>query len=139
MASSSESSDDENELALALVVGAAAAVLIEAEEKGRKRKRSMWTRDWLLRRPRLGGYSQLLQELIQEDPKETRRFLRMTHENFTDLLQKIEVRIRKQHTHMRKAIEPGERLAITLRFLASGKYHCVLFVYWTLEGDERHT
>ena len=35
----------------------------EAEEKRRKKKRSVWVRKWLQRRPRLGQYTKLINEL----------------------------------------------------------------------------
>ncbi len=47
-------------------------------------------------------------------------FARMTSSDFQFLLEKIEPKIRKQSTNMREAIPVQERLAVTLRFLASG-------------------
>ena len=46
--------------------------------------------------------------------------LRMYPEEFDMLLRMVENRIRKQDTHMRRALTPRERLCLTLRFLATG-------------------
>ena len=49
------------------------------------------------------------------------RFFRMSPQSFDYLLTLVGPRIRKKDTNFRKAIPPAERLAITLRFLASGE------------------
>ena len=108
-----------NELAIA-----AAAVyckLIIVEEKKRRRRRSCWAQPWLLRRPKYGAYHCLLQELVSEDPQSTCNFLRMSYDTFLVLLARVGPRLEKQDTIMCKAIKPGEKLAITLRYLGSGK------------------
>jgi len=48
------------------------------------------------------------------------RYLRMSPERFDHLLSLVGPLIKKQDTKFREAITPGERLALTLRFLASG-------------------
>ena len=45
----------------------------------------------------------------------------MTEETFNNLLGRIQHKIQRQDTVMRAAIPPGERLAITLRYLATGE------------------
>ena len=45
----------------------------------------------------------------------------MGHESFTLLLSKLEPMITRQDTIMRQAVSAAERLAVTLRFLATGK------------------
>jgi len=45
----------------------------------------------------------------------------MDHESFTLLLSKLEPMITRQDTIMRQAVSAAERLAVTLRFLATGK------------------
>lgn len=44
----------------------------------------------------------------------------MNESIFNELLQLVSPNIRKRDTNMRKAIPANERLAVTLRFLASG-------------------
>ena len=48
--------------------------------------------------------------------------MRMDFETYDYLLSLIVEDIRKQDTAMRKAIPPSARLAVTLRYLAHGKY-----------------
>ena len=86
--------------------------------KKRKKKRT-WARRWMLRRT-LGCYSQLLRELADEDPPSYKNWLRMDQHNFNILLSLVEPTLTRQDTVMREAIPAGERLAITLRYLATG-------------------
>lgn len=46
----------------------------------------------------------------------------MTPEMFDWLVSKVSPLIRKQDTHLRPSIPPDERLAVTLRHLATGYY-----------------
>ena len=48
---------------------------------------------------------------------------------FDELVQRVSPRITKTDTHMRKALSPGLKIAITVRYLASGKIpvSCTLF------------
>ena len=85
-------------------------------------ERSIWCRDWLLRRDDLGAYDTLLAELKDEDQKSFLNFLRLSPALFESLLAKVTPYIQRQDTYFRKAVSPGMRLAITLRFLATGKY-----------------
>ncbi|XP_049816322.1 uncharacterized protein LOC126263279 [Schistocerca nitens] len=60
-------------------------------------------------------------ELRFQDPVSFRNFTRMDAEVFTKLLTIIENDIRRQDTNMRESIKPRDRLAVTLRFLATGE------------------
>ena len=92
-----------------------------ADRKKRLRaKRRFWARSWLIRRPEYGQYEKLMAELVAEDQEGFRNFLRVDHDLFQEILAKVGPRIERQDTFMRKAMEPGLRLAITLRFLATG-------------------
>lgn len=72
-----------------------------------------------MRRKR-GCYSQLLKELADEDPPSYKNWLRMDQGTFNSLVCLLEPSIRRQDTVMRDAVPVGERLAITLRYLATG-------------------
>ena len=85
-------------------------------------ERSLWTHDWLLRRDDYGAYETLLKELREEDQKSFLNFLRETPGLFTGLLDKVRPYIQKEDTPFRKAIPAGSRLAVTLRYLATGIY-----------------
>ena len=95
-------------------------VILEGIKK-RKRKRSKWVRNWLLEKNKHGMYRNLLSILERENPQDYRRFLRMNPSVFHELLALVEPYITRKDTCMRKAIPAGERLAITLRYIASGK------------------
>lgn len=93
-------------------------------QKQHKRKtcrpRKFWSRPWLLRRPLFGQYEQLMSELAREDIPGFKNFLRVEPDLFHELLQRVGPRIERQNTFMRKSLEPGLRLAVTLRYLATG-------------------
>ncbi|KAK3922257.1 Protein ALP1-like [Frankliniella fusca] len=80
------------------------------------------TRRWHVRpifrnREIYGAWYSLIPTMRESDPEEYFRFLRMTPDCFDWLLSKVEPFIKKKSN--RQSISPGERLAITLRYLAS--------------------
>ena len=99
-------------------LAAAAYILIRQKNN---RKRSCWVREWIAKRPRLGAYNCLMQELIIEDPIVMRNFLRMDQMDMEELLNLVGGAITKKDTRMRLALPVKEKLALTLRFLASGE------------------
>jgi len=96
-----------------------AAVAEEEEARGRRRPRSCWVRPWLQRRQLFGQYDTLMFELMRESHGDFRTYMRMTPEVFRELLDRVGPRIRK-HQARRPALEAGLKLAITIRFLATG-------------------
>jgi len=70
-----------------------------------------------------------------------RNFTRMTASDFELLLQLIGPSIKKQDINMREAIPISTRLAVTLRFLATGdSYHTVMYIsYITANNIDHHT
>lgn len=85
-----------------------------------KRVHKCWIRDWIKRRESQTIMKTLLDELKREDEDCYKNFLRMAADDFDYLLNKIRLVIEKQNTLMRNAIPAAERLAVTLRFLATG-------------------
>ena len=77
-----------------------------------------------MKRDKYGAYHQLIKEL-QLDTSSYCNFLRMDSSSFEELLQKVGPKITFKDTNMRQAIPAGERLAVTLRFLATGTY-CIV-------------
>jgi hypothetical protein len=61
----------------------------------------------------------LFKELHTEDPNEFRNYFRMDKTTFKMLLEKVRPLIERQNTKLREAISAAERLAVTLRFLAT--------------------
>lgn len=63
----------------------------------------------------------MLQELADENTEAYTRYFRMDKQKFDYLLSRIENKIAKENTVMRSAINPRERLCITLPYLATGE------------------
>ena len=95
------------------------SIAVAVDDKQRK-KRSKWSKSWLLKRNEF-SHSNLLQELRLNEPQDWFNYLRMNEETFLELLSMVTPLIEKKDTTLRNAITPHQRLAATLRFLASGK------------------
>ncbi|KAJ8956831.1 hypothetical protein NQ318_014245 [Aromia moschata] len=112
---------------------ATAAALIIAISRKQRRERTrkrIWIKEWIARRPALGAYTMLLDELRSEDPKQLKHFPRMSETDFNFLLQLVSDKISKLNSNMRDSIKARERLALTLRFLATGdSYHSLMYLF----------
>ncbi len=76
--------DSDHEFAAAAVV---VAILSKKRKRVRKkRQRSVWVKPWLSRRNELSIESTLLREFRLEDDEEYKKFLRMSSENFDELI-----------------------------------------------------
>jgi hypothetical protein len=71
-------------------------------------------------------YLKLLHKLRLEDEHSFRNFVRTDPRIFHELHQRLEPRLSKKDTWFRKSIDPGLKLAVTLRHLASGDIHVTL-------------
>lgn len=98
--------------------------LIRRRREGR-RKRRWWVRDIFRKRLQYGN--RLMVDMSIEQVNDTiKNFTRMMPEVFDDLVNVIEPKVGKMDTNMREAITVKERLAITLRFLATGDSYASL-------------
>ena len=61
-----------------------------------------------------------MRELLTEDQTSFTNFLRVDEDLFKEILQRVTPRIEEQQTFWRQPLEPGLRLALTLRYLATG-------------------
>lgn len=114
---------DKNELAAAMIV------IHHANKKRQKVKRRCWVSLMLRSRSVYSG-TQLLNEMSIGNIGQFENFCRMTSEDFEFLLNLIEPIIRKRDTNYREAITTKERLAVTLRFLASGdSYTSLMYLF----------
>ena len=109
--------DDEKALALFILIRRRRRLRQEL-----RHKRSVWMRTWIQKRQGKGVYRNLLQEFRLEDPEMFRRYHRVDIQGFEEILAMVGPHIQKEDTVMRRCINPGERLAATLRFLATGMY-----------------
>ena len=104
-----------------VAVAVIAICLLKKRKKRKKIKRSIWVKPWLSRRNKLGLDNTLLNEFRNENRDEYKKFLRMSPENFDELLNLILPSIQKSDTRFREAIPAKIKLAITLRFLSTGE------------------
>ena len=102
--------------------------VLQMNRRVQRRRRAVWVRPWLERRIELGQYSRLMEELQVEDVRAFKNFMRMDPEMFHELLGRMTPRLTKIDTFCRKALSPGLKLSITLRYLASGdSYHSLMY------------
>ena len=81
-----------------------------------------------MRRKEYGVYDKLMGELRNEDPSDFQNFMRMPPNIYNELLDRLRVRLTKKRT--REPLEPGLKLAITLRHLASGNSYVDMSYSW---------
>ena len=105
------------------VIAACSPVIIGllTKENRRRRNKKIWVKKWLAARDDKGAYNNIIQELRLDDVGSYRRYLRMNTETFEELLLNISPKLEKQRTMMRKPLSVAEKLACTLRYLATGE------------------
>ena len=95
-------------------------LLLLVRLRKKRQKKRFWIRSIFKSRKTNGEFCNLIQELRTNDRQYFFRYFRMNPERFDHLLELVRPRIEKQNTRFRKAISAEERLALTLRFLATG-------------------
>lgn len=106
-----------------------AAILIKRRSEKIKRKR-LWARNWIRNRETQKIVENLIRDLRNDETNSFEQFFRMTPENFDFLLEKVTPFIAKKDTQMRKSISAEIRLAITIRYLATGdSYRSLMFLF----------
>ena len=106
--------------------------LIQKLMRRRRRPPAFWVRPWLAAPRRLiyGHYHCLMRELRIEDTASFFNFMRMDPQMFDELVERLSPRITLQDTNWRKALEPGLKVAVTLRYLAAGdRYPSLSFCF----------
>lgn len=117
------------------VAVAAAFIVLYHRLKKHKSRRRVWIRPYLNRRETI---TNLDKELIL-DKYLFQNFTRMSKSDFEYLLNTIGPRIKKEDTNMRKAIPINTRLAITLRFLATGdSYKSLMYLFRVSDSSIAH-
>ena len=103
------------------------ALRIIINRRGRRRfvlipnLRKVWVCPLFCQREEFGSYNILFKELWLNDREQFFRYFHMSPESLDYLLQLVEPHIRKNKTKFRDPISPEVRLALVLRYLASGK------------------
>lgn len=103
---------------------AAAFIIIHQLLKNKNKKKPRQRRWWitkLFQNKLNNDSSNLLSTLkFDESTGQYKNFLRMSSEDFEYLINLVGSKIQKNDTHFRRAIPVKQRLAVTLRFLATG-------------------
>ncbi|XP_067679605.1 uncharacterized protein [Haliotis asinina] len=99
------------------------------EKEHAKVKRRWWVHPVTDNRAAYGTYHRLVKELELDDDM-FQQYFRLSREQFQYVLKKVEELMFKRNARMRKAITPRERLAVTLRYLATGEsFQSLAFSY----------
>ncbi|XP_041483828.1 putative nuclease HARBI1 [Lytechinus variegatus] len=101
------------------------ALLIRRRQRHARQRRRWWVKPWIERRVLFGQYDNLMTELQRECQGDFLNYMRMPPETFLELLQRITPRIEKSYRY-RQPLDPGLKLAITLRYLATGNSYKTL-------------
>ena len=98
-------------------------MLLQYRERRRRRRRPrrFWIRPWIQRQKDFGQYDRLMHNLETEDRESFTNILRVPPEMFQELEQRLTPKLTKQDTWFRESLKPGLKLAISLRYLASGE------------------
>lgn len=123
----------------ALLTAAACVIIFEDENEKKRRKRRFWIRPTLRSRNIYSG-SNLLHDLERDDSGALNRglafrgsfqnFCRISNADFEYLLSLIGPKIHRMDTRLRDAVPIMERLAVTLRFLATGdSYQSLMYLF----------
>ena len=93
----------------------------------------MWVRPWLLQREEWGAYHNIMAELYATDIPGFTNFMRMTPEFFEMIKTRLEPCLARQATNYRAPISVEEKLALTIRYLATGESYTSLSCQFTRE------
>ena len=94
--------------------------MLRRRRNARRQQKKVWVRKIFQSRPTRGEYHSLILEMRLGDHESFYRYFHMTPQRFSHLLSLVGPSITRSDTTFRCAISPGERLAITLRFLVTG-------------------
>ena len=104
-------------LALALQSQVIAAVLLNKKQN----RRRAWVRRLWKAREQQGHYTNLIAEMRLEDHSMHFNYFRMLPSTFDDLLHLVGPSLKRQRSHFREPLPPALRLAVALRYLATGE------------------
>lgn len=86
----------------------------------RKNKRKRWMKEWMTKRERY-SHINLLKEIALSDENDFCNYLRMDIDTYHKLIELVQPHLQRQDTNMREALSVEQRLAVTLRYFATGR------------------
>ena len=84
-----------------------------------RRRHNMWVRPWLLQREERGVYHNIMADLYATNIQGFTNYMWMTPEFFEMIKTRLEPHLARQVTNYRAPISVGEKLALTIRYLAT--------------------
>ncbi|XP_036330208.1 uncharacterized protein LOC118742325 isoform X2 [Rhagoletis pomonella] len=87
---------------------------------GRIRKR-MWVKEWRAEKNNRGSFVFLTKKLLTSDSGGFKNYLRLNQSQFDILRDLVKPEIKRRSSLRRETISAAEKLAVTLRFLATGE------------------
>lgn len=96
----------------------ACLAIILALARKRRVNRRLWMKEWLKKRDKY-SHVVLLKEISITETDDFKNYFRMNEETFNKLLQLVTPF--RENTPMRSCLPVNERLALTLRYLATGR------------------
>ena len=120
-----EIDEDQADMLRAAACLLAAAAIKKAKAKTRKirqgrKKKSVWVRDWLLKRKRYGMFEKVMKHLREGDVRSFKNIVWMDPGMFNQMVADLAPRLQKTTTNCREPLSVGFKLAITLRYLSTG-------------------
>lgn len=113
--------DSDSDMEVIAVVAALVAVAHKKQvQLSKKKAKRIWIKDWIVKYGTNGHYENVYREWRESDPDMYRSILRIYPEDFDHLLKAVEPYIEKECTHFRDSITTEKRLAMSLRYLATG-------------------
>ncbi|KAM8702126.1 hypothetical protein ACLKA7_017691 [Drosophila subpalustris] len=92
----------------------------EEEQELKLRTRTTWVQELYLEREESGFFRSFQSIFRSNSPDRLKDFVRMNPDDFDFILERVRPLIEKADTRLRRAISAAERLAVTLRYLATG-------------------
>ena len=86
-----------------------------------RRRHNMWVRPWLLQREERGAYHNIMADVYATDIPGFTNYMRMTPEFFETIKTRLEPCVARQTTNHIAPISVGEKLALAIRYLATGE------------------
>ena len=114
---------------------------VQKKTRGRpkrpRRQRTVWVHHWLSERERhsKSHYYSLMEAFRHDCPEQFRRFTRISMQMFDEMHDRLTPQLTKQNTNYREALEVGLKLAVTLRYLATGASYTMLGHNFTVSNN----